>query len=267
MNKIQSFEQYKEIVADAKKNGCKLSNCFFMPAAIRQKIADGTLYFESIDGGLLILEDFTDFYRCYYYLSESADLKPVSFDKQTVVEFPFTGDLGEKQKLQISKIEAMGFHLGRESGLMVCPSDRIVIRTIDQPDFFVETATENDAQKVYALFTGNFNPLYAYTPTLSELYELIGNGYVLVIRSGDDIAAALVCSAEKGVATSTHLIVDSAYRGKKLGLMMFQAYHKKYMDEVTSFQHWVDRHNTLAINMYYKFGYEFSPRNANEYIL
>lgn len=267
MNKIKSPEQYKEIIGTAKANGYKLTNCFFMPAAIRQKTADGTLFYENTDGGLLLLDDIVDFYRCYYYLSESVEPKPVHLDKQAVIEFPFTGELNEKQLAQIEKIEAMGFHLGRESGMMTCQGDKIIKRTIQQSDFTVETASENDAQKVFDLITGTFNPLYSFLPKLSELHDIIAEGRVLAIHCGSDLAAALISSVEKKSAIINQVAVDPVYRGKGLGKLIVQAYHDKYMAEIPTFQHWVDLNNTPAVNMYKSFGYEFSLRKANEYIL
>lgn len=266
MNKVLTHEQYKETIAQAKLDGYSLSNNFFLPAAIREKIAEASLSFHSIENGLLLLDDCGDFYRCYYYLSRQASPGMPRLDKPAVIELPFNGNLNDNQLLQISRIETMGFRLGRESAMMSRPADDSACCSGGNYGICAY-AMAQDAPQILHLLYLCFDPLYAFLPTLEQLLCSIAEGRVIVIRCGDKIAAALVSSFEKGIASIRQVAVNPEFRGKGYGKEILCAYHKKYLGEAASFQHWVDINNTPAVNMYQSAGYGFSHRKANEYIL
>lgn len=268
MVKIQSLEQYKETVGQAKKEGCTLSNCFFLPAALSKKISEGTLYFRSLENGLLLLDDNVDFYRCYYFLPASGDPGRVELNKQSVIEFPFNGEMNGKQLLQLEKIQSLGFILGRESGLMSAPADQILLPEETKDEYRCVDAIGEDIPQILELLNLSFNRLYAFLPDRDELEKYIQERRVLVIREGEKIAAVLISSFEKKVASINQVAVDPAYRGKKLGKTILRAYHSKYINEdAVLFQHWVDKNNAVAVCMYQNHGYKFGVRYANEYIL
>ena len=240
MDKVLSYEQYKELITTAKNKGWKLSNCFFLPAVVRQKIVDGTLSCLAINNGLIFLDNIGDFYRCYYYLSDTAPLERLSLDKKSVIEFPYNGVLNEKQIIQINRIEELGFQLGRESALMSATLEQLIKRCPDSATNVVLCADKQDVLKVFDLIKRYFNPLYAFLPTLRELENAISQNRILVIRNGDTIIAALLSSFEKKIATIEQVAVHEGYRGKGLGNIIVQSYHEKYANEAVMFQHWVD---------------------------
>ena len=100
----------------------------------------------------------------------------------------------------------------------------------------------------------------------AALDAAIGEGRVLVIRDGRDVAAALISGFEKRIASVQQVAVAPAYRGRGFGKAIMRAYHALYADRAASFQHWVDLNNAPAVDMYLGFGYGFTLRKANEYI-
>ena len=267
MNRITSIQQYKNIIAVAKQNNFKLSNCFFLAADINQKIVRNSLLFAYIQNGLLLFDDISDFYRCYYFLPVVGNPEKIQLDKNAVIEFPFNNTMTEKQILQVEKIKAMGFSLGRESGMMCSSPTAIVALNAEQKESICCLADDGDAEQILNLMNIVFDPLYSFLPSMQELCDDIKEGRVIVIRDGEKIAAALISGFEKKIAMIKQVAVNPAYRGKQFGKMLLQAYHSKYCGEASSFQHWVDLNNYTAINMYRKFDYEFNLRKANEYIL
>ena len=265
MDKLLSYEQYKAAVSQAKAAGCKLSNCFFLPPAVEALIEKGTLYAQPIENGLLLIDDNGGFYRLYYYLSDEAHYAPLSLDKDAVIEFPFTSQPNAKQQRQIELIGELGFTLGRESALLSAVPDEL--KRLPMSDSPVELAKKGDAKRVLELICASFNPLYAFIPEESELEEAIEDSRVFVIRANGEIAAILHSGFEKGIAEIKHVAVCEQQRGKGLGAIIVNAYHEAYMDRASGFQQWVDIHNTPAVNLYGRFGYSFSLRKANEYIL
>lgn len=197
MDKIISFEHYSDTVNMAKEKGCKLSNCFFLPNNIRKMISEGKLYFQLIDNGLLLLDDQTDFYRCYYFLSEQEKYGIITLDKSVVIEFPFNNALNAKQLLQVEKIESMGFRLGRESGMMCAAPDKIVTMSVEYANDLCYLADQEDASQILDLMHLCFNPLYSFLPTMKELSVSIQENRVLVVRDGEKIVASLISGLDK----------------------------------------------------------------------
>lgn len=261
--KLSSLEQYKALTAEARNAGCQLSNCFFLAPEIQKKIDSGTFYCHPLEKGLLLLEDCGSFYRCYYYLGECAPA-PVELEKDAVIELPFTSALNEKQAKQIRMIEQMGFRLGRESSLMRVSAD--AIRTELPENDRCAFSEQSDADEILRLIYSTFNPLYSFLPTAEELAQAIEEKRVFVVRDQRRAVGVLVSSLSKKIATLHLLAVNPEYRGKGLGRLLCDFYHKHYRADAAAFQHWVDLKNEPAIHMYEKFGYEFTSRKANEYI-
>ena len=268
MDRIVSLEHFNNLVSSAKGNGCKLSNCFFLPAVIERLIVNETLYYQNLASGLLILDDNQSFYRCYYYLSGNDQPERLALNKSAVMEFPFNGELKEVQMQQIKLIEAMGFRLGRESGLMVASANQLTDAHLDSSGHGdCRAPEEEDSGPILDMLNEAFNPLYAFLPSEAELTNAIREKRVIAIYDGERIVAALISSVEKKAATINQIVVDPDYRRCGLGRRLMAAYHDQYRHKVASFRHWVDLNNKAAVNMYLGLGYSIGLRKANEYIM
>ena len=269
MEKIRSEQEYRSAVSLAKARGYRLSNCFFLPADIRKKTAEGTLSFQSLDDGLLLLDQAGTFYRCYYFLPESFVPRPLKLDRDAVIEFPFSGAMNELQLAQVRMISGMGFHLGRESGMMSVSPEAVVFFSEGQPeDPRAGLAEEGDIPQILDLLNRCFDPLYAFLPDEEELQAAVRNGQVLVVREKPRrIAAALYSGRERNTAVIRQIAVEPLRRGNGLAGCLLDGYHRMYRKEVSLFRHWVDLRNSPAVSMYRKAGYAFTLRKANEYVL
>lgn len=267
MRKITSFPEYKEITKSAKEQGYTVTNCYFMPNAIREKTDKNKLFVKNIDPGLLILEDESDFFRCYYFLPAEVIPSPVILDKKAVIELPYQEQLTPAQKQQVAQISGMGFQLGRRSGMMLLPAENVIPLLQNIPEETVLFASQEDTGKVLSLLYDCFNPLYSYIPDEEEMFRNISENRVWIIRNEDQLAAVLNSRLEKNNALISHVAVAREFRGRGYGKMLVEVYHRAYKNQVRNFQHWVDLDNTSALNMYSAFGYQFTSRKANEYIL
>lgn len=262
MEQIRTFEQYREIVGEGKRAPDVFSNCYFLPAAVRDKIDRGVLFVERIQAGVLILEREPAFFRCYYCLSPGAPRERVHLPMPAVAELVFQNELTEKQDEQVRCLREMGFSLGRESGRMSLASREAVT----QADGAVEIAEESDADAVFEMIEENFDPLYAFIGTRGELLEAIRESCVFVIRRGGAPAAALHANFSKGTACIRHLVVSETCRGHGYGRQLVSFYHRALRDRARTFSHWVSKDNAAAIALYTEFGYSFDGRYANEYV-
>ena len=265
MDKPLTYEAWKQAQAEARARGWKLSNCFLMPAELRKKTEAGVLSLHRVENGLFLLEDCESFYRCYYCLSPTERPGALRLDREAVIEFPFSGELNPTQQLQIGLLQELGFILGRESGLMACAAADIRSLELDLSE--VRGPQTDELPEIDALLRRSFDPRFAFLPTRDELAQAAADGMVFSVFREGRPAAVLVSGLEKTVATVHQVAVDGAFRGKGLGKLLVEAYHRHYASLASAFRHWVDLHNAPALAMYRSFGYDFSLRKANEYVL
>ena len=263
MNLIQinDYAAYKDAVTEAKSNGYKRTNCYFLPNQIMQLIEKGCLYMKKMEGILLIFEDVGTFYRCYYYMGNPVGR--LESDKQIVIEFPFNGTLTEEQRAQEKALLSMGFRLGCESALMY--ADPAVVAPKGEIDPRVVPARPQDISQVRQMLLETFDEIYAFIPSEEELLAKAEKGEVLVCRNNDLVTGVVTVGQTKRQAMMHSLVVKD--RGAGLGRALVHAFMIKYRDTSNLFCHWVDIHNTPAVEYHKHFGYSFGLKRANEYII
>lgn len=260
---INTLSQYKEAVAAAKGAGFRLTNCYFLPQALTQKIEGGKLFLEPIPGGLLILEDEGSFLRCFYYLSDRELPQPLRPQRELVLEYPYREPLEETDALHLRAIEELGFRRSRRSAQLTAAAAELRIPETAPAD----TASASDAEGILTLLQATFDPRYAYFPTEQALLASIAAGDVWVVREGETPIAVLCSCREKQYAQLQHLAVAPEYRGRGIAARLLAQYHRHYRQSVLGFRHWVDTDNAPAIALYQRFGYRFGIRRADEYII
>lgn len=266
MDKLLSYEAWKQAQTEARAAGLRLSNCFFLPAELRKKIEAGVLFVQRAENALYLLEDGGSFWRCYYWFSPEKRPAPPEADREAVVEFPYAGELNQNQRAQIELLEGLGFRPARESAMMSCAPDGLIPHPLPETEQ-IRSALPEELPEILALLERSFDPRFAFLPTPEELRLAAEEDRVLAAIRDGRVAAALHAGFEKSVATVRQIAVDREYRGRGLGKSLLEAYHRRFAGQATAFQHWVDLHNRPALAMYESFGYGFSLRKANEYIL
>ena len=175
MQRIDSWQQYLDLKAEAKARGLTLSNLYFLPGQARQKIDAGRLYCrrDPAGAGWLLLDESGGFYRCYYQLAPQTPCAPVQLDRDAVIELPFRGGLGPAQQPELEQIARMGFALGRESARMERPAAGLPDSPPDPPGVSVGPAQPDRQAEIAALLDASFDRLYSflsfliYTPSVS----------------------------------------------------------------------------------------------------
>lgn len=263
---IESFSQYKYYVQKTKKLPNLITNCYLLPNQIKQMIQANRLFVMEKENMILLLEKEDHFFRIYYYLSLSAKYEKLVFDCPAVIEFVFQHEISENQYKEIAILHTLGFTLGRESARMSVGADyNFPIAKIGCCN--VSRAVSSDADNVLCIIKKYFNPLYAYVPNKDQLLKAIQKESIFIIRQNDEIAALLFAETNQKNVEIRHLVVIERYRSYGFAKQLLQEYHAKYKDMVRLFFHWVDLHNTSALQLYKKFGYSFDGRRANEYVM
>lgn len=263
MELIHDWEYCKKLVDSRKR--C-ISNCFFMPAQIKELVKRQKLYYQSLGENFLILHRELSFYRVYYFIKAPDQLHKITLDMQAVIEFPFRETMTEEQKDQVMLIEKMGFHLERESARMsIKMEDFDYSRAgIEFPDLKIDFAQADDAPAVCRLFRETFDELFAFLLTEDELKEHIKNRSVLVASHKNKIVGAFNFEISGKIVNGGQLAVTGI--GSGAGWLLLNKFHVLYRDKVKTLRFWVDLSNKPAINMYKRAGYKYDGCKANEYI-
>lgn len=273
MKRIDNFEEYKALTAKAREKQYTHTNCYFLPAAVKEKIGQGCLYAQELKKGLLLVElDKIGFYRVFYFLSPYFSGQGIEFDRDAVIEFPFVYPLENdiQKREEPALIEQMGFSLGRESAYLNGDPEKLLMDPGPQPEGIeLRVARQEQAQEILNLFSMHFSRLYAYLPTVEELTELIEREGVFVACKGDIVAGTMSSKTNRQFAIGNQVAVHPDFRGLGLGKSLMAFYHQHYRGQVRAYHSWIDIHNTVSVNMHRKLGYEYAtpPRRANEYIL
>ena len=260
MQRTDSWQQYLDLKAEAKARGLTLSNLYFLPGQARQKIDAGRLYCrrDPAGAGWLLLDENGGFYRCYYQLAPQTPCAPVQLDRDAVIELPFRGGLGPAQQPELEQIARMGFALGRESARMERPAAGLPDSPPDPPD--PPGVSVGPAQPAD-------NPP-GDCAAAAEAAARIAAGQVLAAVGQDGrLLGVLNSSCGHNTACIDQLAVQPDARGRRVGAALAAAYHRLYAGRVRSFGHWVDLHNAPALALYRRFGYQLTPKRANEYVL
>lgn len=263
MERVESFEQYRQMVSAAKRIPGVVSNCYLLPGAVREKIEKRTIFAKTGPAGLLLLEKEDGFFRCHAYLAPDMPADRLSLPEPVVSELVFEREQTTAQRTLAAGLTRQGFVLGRESARMRLNAPDVP----DEPAPRVEPAGLEDLDLVREMILNTFEPLYSFIRTRDEMWQDIQKGAMFVIREAGTVVAVLYAEEEKGTASIRQVTVSPAFREKGYGRQLVAAYHRAYRDRVRAFSHWVDLANGPAIRLYEHFGYSFDGRRANEYII
>ncbi|MCI8589866.1 MAG: GNAT family N-acetyltransferase [Clostridiales bacterium] len=267
MVKIESTDQFKEWVGQAKENGFSISNCYYTANKLSELIGQQKLAALKTSFSLLFLEKEDGFYRCSYYLSPEHPVEKINLDQPCVIEYIYKNKLSSKNQTELALIGQMGFVLGRKSGRMVLSTADMMHAPADLS--MVEYAHPGDEAALFDLFRTAFDPLYAYFPEKEELTQAIAvrDNPVFCVYEGERLCAALYSQWQNRTASIRMLAVAPFAQGKGYGSALLSRYHKEWAGAAVRFMHWVDSENEAAVQLYKKYGYRFDGCYAYEYVL
>ena len=194
MKLINDYDDYRAKINLLKKTAIEadkrlMSNCYFLPAKIKELIVNKELFIEEQNGNIYIFEDGKDFYRLYYFIWNTDNIMPLNLPLPAVIEYTYKNNISDKQAEEIELIKSLGFTLGRQSGRMILKASSIAEfeNNIDS-DIKLEYAKNSDKPKIQELLHSAFIPLYAFLPDENELNQLINNNSILALRYKGSLA-------------------------------------------------------------------------------
>lgn len=285
---LQSFEEYQELkrTARARWGAAAVSNCYLLPAQVKEALAEGLLScIDLADEVTMLLLRRADHYQSYLFARQGACLAGAldELDLPCVMENPFSAKaLDDALPPAAQSIQTLaygaGFALGRASHLMLCPAAEAFSRAgmwpqvealkLGEHSFSLDVAGPDDAIQVRQLLDANFDPLYSYLPNTEELASGLDSGEYLVLRDETGACVALLHHDETArVSTIRQLAVSDACRGMGMGTQLVRGYLQRYADGVRRFELWVNDANAPAQKLYTACGYQYAAKRCESYVL
>lgn len=267
MNKIETFDEYRQTVKDFKASvGKTTSNCFFMPNEVKALIASGKLYYTRMDTTLYIWVIEKDYDHLYYYLAADKEPGEIESHRQVVLDFVCREGKEDSVKQEAGVFENIGFSKYKTYVRMK--------RTVNEsePDLDDVPYTFGNNNAVYAaqivkLWSDSLDMLSIPIPSVDEVEELISEKCVYYMLDGDTVVAAVHMECTGRSCILNHISVDDRYRGKGLGKhLMLRSFEAVAANGVQNCNLWVDVNNIPALNMYKKYGFQDEGMLSEQYL-
>lgn len=250
MQKFDNFAELSPIITRQMRRGI-CTNAFYTPEEYSRAIAEGKLYGEEFDGGLLLLWAREGYDRLSFWVSGTA--LPFLPRRDTVAEIAFRDRDIALQEVGRG-LENIGF-----SPLF----KRVRLSKKAQPpqEYPAQIAEEADFPQVEALLKASFHPLGGCLPTQGELLCDIKEGRVLCRRDEHHVVTAILhYTVTNGASKILHLTVapEARKRGEATALLCA-------LQSITAGRRsivWTQADNAAAIHCYEKFGYTFDGWKA-----
>lgn len=288
MELLQGFEEYQQLRRTARSQwgAAAVSNCYLLPAQVKEALAGGLLGRIDVgDAATILLLRRADHYQGYVFARQDACLAGAldELELPCVMENPFsTKALDDPLPPAAQRIQtlalAAGFAVGRSSHLMLCPAAEAQSRAgmwpqletleVGERRFSLDMASPDDATQVRELLDAHFDPLYSYLPDAAELAHGLANGDYLVFRDETGACMALLHHDESAqVSTIRQLAVSESRRGMGMATRLVRSYLQRYADGVRRFELWVNDANDIAQKLYTACGYEYAAKRCESYVL
>lgn len=281
MKKLQSFEEYTDIVKEF-KSVCKkpFSNLYYMSDDIKKSIKLGRLAYEETEGGIVFFRDEELYYRACLYLNEKKQFAINPQDKKILVRNIYKTKEKE-QRLQIVErgLEEGGF---RKAGTTVgiqgetykiyqkCKPMRKYAEALEKNGYRCIEASISMYQEIEEMIinSGIIKDYQLDYRTDEEKKKLEGGSYLCIVDGDGKICAASLCVIEGGIGKVDGIAVREDYKGR--GFAPSLTYHRfKWLSEkrIQLVQGWILDSNMPSLRYHRSLGYEFIDKYADEWIM
>lgn len=268
MRRIDSYEEYRKISEDYRK-ASMYTNLFLFKAQIQDMIRAKKLFYMIQEENFFLFKKESGCYRMYYYITNNVVLKNLFVSDPIVVECIYRDEQELQKKKDILFLKRVGFVLGRRSCRMVLNSSDFPHKVFQGKvsKIVVSHAMKEDAERIFQMLWGIFDPLYAYLPLMDDLLEMIERKEILTAKDNGEVVGFLHYELMRGSIQIWHLAVDKKYRRMGVGSLLLNQYHYHFQKTAKFFMVWTDMVNVQARNLYQKAGYYMDNRFADEYVL
>lgn len=283
MNKVDSIEQYKDLLARSKTKAGKrlVTNSYMFTRDIQRYIDLGRLYYEEWESGIVFYSDEDSHYRCYFHVDPSGTVAIGKKDKLLLAQILYRKSKSAKELEMTGKLEEAGFFLQDIMDYITVDQFQCIKKTeplikyihglLEEGHLTFRTVlpTELDKFREFQKHIAHI-PYFQLTYHSPEEYELAIREHraeCVVDRDGN-LCAAHYFDAENGNSGGWYAIKEE-YQ-KAYGIVMLFSYSA--MDyaikhNIKNVYGWVARDNTESIKFHKKMGFVWQDRAMEEWVL
>ncbi len=251
--KIESFEQYSQLVERYNRKGC-ITNDYLQNDAADLIIHD-SLFAVCCNDNVVLLVQKPGFQRLYYYTNNLDELIELP-KNEYVTEILFRGENAPES--EVKWLERLGFkknlirdqYVGRYCDF---------VKSIERNNVAIQEALTIDEVKwACELFNSSFDKWSGDYISAEQYPILFKNGDILIAKDmKGNLLGATQRELKKGFVNWAHLAVVASARGMGVGTSLMDALiERNHVDEKTRYMMWVQRQNTTAINIYLLKGFK-----------
>ena len=284
MEKLQSLEQYKELLSQYKQV-CRrgYTNNYLSMDMVKRYIDIQRIYYEAEEKALSFITDEEKYYRLYVQLSPETDFQLKRKDKPIMLRMVYKA--GKKSEV-VEKLEksllGQGFELYDKSVQIVAQPMEMqqeVRAKYERAKAFLERAgislgyaREEHIEAIMALRDKEtvLKDYHFEYETENEILENVKRGYYRCAFNAEGaVCAAQQFSVENSTLQGNWLAVQDEYK-VRYGIgtaMAYQSFLYAIEHDISNYYGWVVCDNEKSLKYHQSIGYELTDKYADEWLL
>ena len=262
LNKIDKVEYYQQLT-DTYRIKKTFSNDYIQNE-VAELISKSLLFEHHTESNLFLFVKKDFGMRVYYYIGNSEEIADFSSIDNIVIEILYRGEKFYPQD-EIDYLQKCGFEIN-----LIRDQYCGIYKDLNQPKFVnhsvIMSFAENlkEVETACLLFNDTFDNLSGDFISPSSYTEYFENNHILIAKDTENnFLGALHQTIEKGVAWISHVAVLPEARGKHIGQALLNEFiHRNYTTEKQRYMFWVQKQNTVAVNMYEKKGFKYLNKST-----
>lgn len=283
MEKLDSWEKYKELLKEAKQRGfTQFINNYLDMDAVKRYIGLGRMEYEQDGSGLYIYTDEGLFYRLYIQCGENG-IKPPERDKPVLVRNVYReGNKSAVQKGVEGQLQRLGFskYSGSVQILAIPLENREnILEKLEKAERFlwrfglkIIYADGVQLEDIFRLRdnTTELKPYHFPYETREERQRAIEKGFFrCVVNAQNELCAAQQFRVARNGVQGNWLAVKAGYK-EKYGIGAAMAYHSfayAIDHNIRNYFGWVEKNNEKSLRFHQSVGYRLTGKVAEDWIL
>lgn len=281
MKKVENIDEYFTVVNwKRKENKATFTNCYLYQDEVQRLITKEKIFYEKVDGGILIYVDEMEYYQMYYYINVEAAWKIERKDKDIVIKNIYIeGRKNKKLALFEGKIQEFGFYLLDRLGQIECDM-QILQKKMEElypsaKNLFIQngfTLIEPNLEIISQIrsFQKNIEEIPIYQIPYFDDEDFITFGkkkqIFCVLDKNGQLGAIKVFLEEK--ATYGYVAIKEEYqRWYGIAPVMSHLSMNYAKERKIKLLGWIADTNIKSIKYHMKIGYHWTGRYTDEWIL
>ena len=243
-----------------------LSNNYMLQDEMAAHIKKECLFFHQQAQNAAFFLKKRGFYRLYYYLNMLSESFEITVKEPIVQEILYRGEKHFPEK-EVAFWKENGFqvHLGRDCYFakpieVAGHAESTIIGTGVSIKVLQEAIYLEEARQMIEEY---LDPYTGDILSLAEIQHFAQRNELFGVFEDGQLAGILQAEFKQKTYWLGHMIVKSAFRGRKFSTLLLKYYFRQGIQmDCRQFQLWVINNNKPALNLYKKYGFQYMNKST-----